>query len=304
MDVLGLWAKTSLVHVEREELEAKSHVQVAEMDAACAGQSFFMKGIRTLGRLLALPAITWGLSASPLRAQASPITLIYSTNPNYPPYQWAEDEKAFHGASVELLSHVLPVGVKAKPLVVPWKRALVMAEEGRIDLLLSLRITPERSAYLDFTKHRAFSNPIVIFVRKDRLFAFNAWSDLKGKRGGISQGDTFGAGFDEYWRKELQIEEALGLEENFKKLLAGRIDYFVSGLLLGRSYILKKNLARRVTSLDKPISTEGIHFAFSKKSKHRALKAAMEKKLEEANRKGLPEKLLQKHLKIYAHGGR
>lgn len=267
-------------------------------------QKLFLNGIQTPGRLLLVLAMVWGLAARPLRAQAAPITVIYSTNPNYPPYDWAEDEKVFQGASIELLTRVIPAGVQAKPRVVPWKRALSMAEDGSIDLLLSLRITPERSAYLDFTKHRAFPNPISVFVRKDRVFSFKDWSDLKGKRGGVSQGDTFGAGFDEYWRKELQIEEARSLEENFKKLQAGRIDYFVSGLFLGRSYILKNKLAAELTALDKPISTQDIYFAFSKKSKHGALKAAMEKKLEELDRKGLPEKLLLKYLKRYAEGGR
>lgn len=236
-------------------------------------------------------------------AEEMPCPVVtYTTNPNYPPYHWALGDQVFQGASIELLGMVLPPNVQAKPLVVPWKRALALAEEGKVDLLLSLRNTPERQIYLDFLQHRAFPNPIVVFVRQDRAFSFQSWKDLKGKRGGVSLGDTFGAGFDTYWRTELQIEEAPSLEENFKKLAAGRIDYFVSGLFPGKSYLDRQGLGKQIVAIGKPISNQDIYFAFSRKFICPALKAHLELRLEELDRKGVPERLLRKHLEIYARG--
>ncbi|QEM68548.1 transporter substrate-binding domain-containing protein [Geobacter sp. FeAm09] len=114
--------------------------------------------------------------------------------PPVPPYHWAVGDDRFDGASMELLPMVVPPGIPLKPAVYPWKRALFLAEQGKIDLMVSLRITPERSAYLKFTTHRAFPNPIVVFVRKDRPFHYASRADLKAYRGGISFGDTFGGG--------------------------------------------------------------------------------------------------------------
>lgn len=223
--------------------------------------------------------------------------IVYSANPSYPPYHWDDGSGQFDGASIELLQMVAPPGVSLKPIVLPWKRALLLAENGDVDLLVSLRITPERSSYLVFTSNRAFPNPIVVFARKDRTFPFNSWADLKGRRGGISAGDTFGGGFDEYWRADLSIEEAKNMESNFEKLEAGRIDYFVTSKYVGEAYSASHPLKHGIVCLGKPISTQDIHFGFSKRSPCAALVEQMSSKLQELDRKGVPEQLLKKHLR-------
>jgi polar amino acid transport system substrate-binding protein len=249
-----------------------------------------------------LAAAAFLIASLGLAAKPVPV-LTYSTNPNYPPYDWAEDETSFQGASIELLSMLLPPGVEARPVVVPWKRALALAAEHKVDLILSVRDTPERRGFLEFMRNPAFPNPIAVFVRRDHAFPFRTWEDLKGKRGGVSLGDTFGGGFDPYWHEQLQVEEAPSLEENFRKLVSGRIDYFVSGLYLGESYIANQGLDQDLAPLPLTISNEDIYFAFSRNSPCLALKPYMERRLKELNRKGIPMGLLRKQLAIYAHKG-
>ncbi len=249
--------------------------------------------------MLAAVVLGWLLQLSSLQAGESVRALVYSCNPMYPPYHWSEDNQVFEGASVELMRLVLPAGVEAKPVVYPWKRSLMLAAEGKIDLLLSLRITPERSETLLFTRHRAFPNPIVVFVRKAAAFKFSSREDLKGLRGGISLGDTFGGGFDEYWRAELDVEQAPTMLENFRKLQAGRIDYFVSGYYLGLAHISRHHLEEEIVALEPPLSNHGIHFAFSKASPACRLMEGVDRRLEELDREGVPERLLQKHLQRF-----
>jgi polar amino acid transport system substrate-binding protein len=226
-------------------------------------------------------------------------TITYSTNPQYPPYDWGIGTDRFDGASIELLGMVTPPGVKLKPVLFPWKRSMALAAEGEIDLLVSLRITPERSEYLKFTSHRAFPNPIVIFVRKDHTFPYKEWKDLKGKRGGISLGDTFGAGFDEYWRKELTMEDAPSMVENFKKLDEGRIDFFVTSRYLGEAYVSSQRFQNKIAPLAIPISTMDIHFGFSKKSACVQHLEYVSRRLKGLDKNGVPEKLLKKHLERF-----
>jgi polar amino acid transport system substrate-binding protein len=226
-------------------------------------------------------------------------TIIYSTNPQYPPYDWAVDGDRFVGASIELLSLVMPPDVILKPVVYPWKRSMFLAKEGSIDLLVSLRITPERSEYLQFTTHRAFPNPIVLFVRKNRGFPYKAWADLKSRRGGVALGDTFGGGFDEYWRKELQIEEAATMVENFKKLDTGRIDYFITSYYLGQAYLSKYKPMHPIMALKPPISTLDIHFGFSRRSPCKGLIPYVSNRLKELDKEGIPEALLKKYLQRF-----
>lgn len=226
-------------------------------------------------------------------------TIIYSTNPYYPPYDWSIGEDKFDGASIELLEMVIPNGYNLKAVVYPWKRSMLLAEQGDIDMLISLRITSEREKYLIFTEHRAFPNPISIFVREDKKFKYSEWKDLKPYRGGISLGDTFGGGFDQYWVKELKIEEASNMEENFRKLEMGRIDYFITSYYLGMAYIGARQLKTPIIALEKPISTLDIHFGFSKNSKKDLPIEYIDKKLAELDKKGIPEMLLKKYLEKY-----
>jgi len=227
-------------------------------------------------------------------------TLVYSANPQYPPYHYATGPDAFAGASIELLRMVLPEDLPCQPLVLPWKRTLLMAEEGGIDLVLSLRITPEREKYLVFTRHHAFPNPIVVFVRRDRSFPFAGREDLKGRRGGIALGDTFGNGFDEYWPRELTIETAPTMVENFRKLDAGRIDYFVTSSYLGRAYLARNRPEHEIVPLDPPISTLGIHFGFSRRSPYAGLVEQVDARLEELAREGALQRLLERHLELFS----
>lgn len=255
-----------------------------------------------LALLAVLPGPRAALAAAQAEGPANGLadgrcqTLVYSTNPNYPPYDWAVDDTRFEGASIELLKMAAPPGVRLKPVVYPWKRALELARMGEIDLLVSLRITPERSAFLAFTTHRAFPNPIVVFVPRERCFRFNTWADLKSKLGGISMGDTFGGGFDQYLRKELHFEEAQGMEQNFQKLAAGRIDYFVTSKYVGEAYAATHAQKHNFVALSPPISEQDIYFGFSKASPCAGLLEQMSQRLKELDRKGVPEKLLKRYL--------
>jgi polar amino acid transport system substrate-binding protein len=223
-------------------------------------------------------------------------TIVYSANPQYPPYHWTSNNSSFQGASLDLLKLVIPAAVKLKPVVYPWKRALFMAEHGEIDLLLSLRKTPERSELLSFTTQQAFPNPIVVFVRKNKSFPFNKWSDLKGYKGVISLGDKFGNGFDEYWKKELAIQETGTMKENFQRLENGLIDYFITGEFTGKAFLHKNSLRHEIINLSPPISEEGIYFGFSKKSPCAPLVNQIDRKLAELEKQGTPRKLLNKYL--------
>lgn len=224
--------------------------------------------------------------------------VVYSTNPQYPPYDW-EVPGGFDGASIELLKMAMPPGLPLKLAVYPWRRSLYLAELGEIDLLVSLRITPERSGYLVFTPHRAFPNPIVVFARKDRKFPFKSWHDLKKLRGGVSAGDTFGGGFDDYWRMYLTVEEAPSMRENFKKLDSGHIDYFVTSRYVGEAYLAKNRPEHEIIPLFPAVSSFDIHFGFSKRSACAPLAGYVGRRLAELDKKGTPERLLRKHLKRY-----
>ena len=242
---------------------------------------------------LALMA-TW-LSVTASAAQCTRVLL--SANPDYPPYHWAEGDRIV-GASVALTGRILDeLGVAWEARHVgPWPRVLKSAEHGQIDLVLSLKPTPEREVYLAFTRSPAFPNPMAVFVAKARPMNFESPQDLVGKRGGRTAGDRFGDVFDRFSEKSLTLEDADSLAVNFQKLVAGRIDYVVTGLYTGRAHLLQLGLSDQILPLKRPVNEGYIHHGFSRRSPCIALMESIDSRLAAARRDGLESRLLEEAL--------
>ncbi len=233
-----------------------------------------------------------GVLAMPCMAAAQCDTLVYATNPSYPPYGWSEDHHSYRGASIDLLPLIMPAHVKLQAVVYPWKRAQQMAQEGRIDLLLSLRKTPEREAYLLFSHH-----PIAIFRPRGKHETLDDWQTLVSLRGGVSRGDSFGSKFDLFLQQKLTVETAGSMEENFEKLRRGRIDYFVSGQYAGNYYLHQHGMDSEIMVLSPPVTNESIHIGFSRRSPCQALEPYVSARLEELERSGYLKRLLDSYLR-------
>lgn len=253
----------------------------------------FFKLRHTLLAVLCLTALT-GL------ARAQQKVIRWATNPQYPPYGWAASDSEYAGAGTELLPLIAPKGYVWQPVMVPWARAQEMAKRGEIDLLLNLRITPERSKWLKFSSHPTFFNPIVVFMREDHAIPFKSWHELKPLRGGVTLGDAFGNGFDEFLKDHLATEAIPNMSGNFRKLDSGRIDYFVSGYYMGLAWLSNAGLQGRIGALTPPVSATSIHLGFSQLSPHRGLLPEIDRKLAILGADGTLARLLAESLKKYS----
>lgn len=252
----------------------------------------------TLKRLLAGIAqalALLGLSALPAAAQCKRVVL--SANPDYPPYHWAEGDRIV-GASIALTGRILDeLGVPWEARHVgPWLRVLKLAEQGQIDLVVSLKPTPEREAFLAFTQNPAFPNPMAVFTLSAQPFKFEVYADLTGKRGGRTAGDRFGDAFDRYADQALKLEDAMTLHNNFQKLLLDRVDYVVTGLYTGRAQLIRQGLADRIAPLPRLVNEGYIHHGFVRRSPCMALLDAVDARLAAARKSGLDRRLLEEAL--------
>lgn len=227
------------------------------------------------------------------------LVLRFSGNPDYPPYHWCQRPDLLTGASVAQLRQVLPANVKLIPQAYPWKRVLLAAEQGQLDLILPLRINAERARYLRFSQYPAFENPIVVFVRQAKPIRYQSWESLKPYRGGISLGDVFGDGFDDYLAANLTVEVAPDMESNFKKLALGRIDYFITGRYVGMAYLKKQHLNAKITDLPIPVSVSKIHFGYGSRVPA-SLIEDIDRSLKKMADSGASTALLKKWLGRYA----
>ena len=220
--------------------------------------------------------------AAPAADMASCSKVIVSADPDYPPLHWY-DGKELRGPSVELATRILsdlqiPYEVR---YVGPWKRVLATAQAGKIDLVATLKIQPERERYLEFVRTPAFPNPVAVFVDRKRAFIFSQWSDLTQHKGGISLGNTFGAEFSQYAASHLRLEESGTADTNFQKLGLGRIDYFVVGLFTGETYLARHGLGDRFMAMRPFLTEDKNYFAFAKSSSCVKYHDAFEARLKE-----------------------
>ena len=179
--------------------------------------------------------------ASTLGVRAECARMIVSADPAYPPLHWYNGD-ALQGASIEIATRVLddlkiPYEVR---YLGPLPRVMAAAERGEIDLIATLKKTPEREEFLLYPKTPALSNPVSVFTASEHPINFKRRSDLVGKKGGITRGNQFGSDLDDYIKHKLTVEDANTPENNFNKLALGRIDYFVTGYYTGMAILLKR----------------------------------------------------------------
>lgn len=181
------------------------------------------------------------LSGSFFCAHAECSRLVLAADPDYPPLHWYDGTR-MHGASIAIAKRVLDdlkIAYEVRYLG-PFPRVMAAAERGDINMVATLKKTPEREAFLLYPKTAAFSNPVAVFTARERPITFNSRSDLIGLRGGITRSNVFGDGFDEYMKQNLNIEEANSPANNFSKLGADRLDYFITGFYTGMAHLLKR----------------------------------------------------------------
>ena len=251
-----------------------------------------------------LIALRWAVCAlllaaiAPTHAECS--RLVLTADPAYPPLHWYDGTR-LQGASIEIAKRVLddlkiPYEVR---YVGPFPRVMLMAERGEVDMVATLKRTPERERFLGFPNTPAFSNPVAVFVARKHPIAFHDRRDLVGLRGGITNGNLFGDGLDEYLREHLSFEEANSPENNFDKLRLGRIDYFLTGLYAGMAYLVKRGDEEEFTALT-PYAAETQNFMALARNGHCAEKLALiDERLKLLKKNGVIDALIRQSIQTW-----
>ena len=192
---------------------------------------------------------------------------IVSGRTNYPPLSWRQDDY-LDGGLVQLAKNLFSsVNVKAtSDEGGPWKRILLRAQRGDIDLLLGIRRSKHREEYLVFIEPPVTPAVQSVFVHKNRDFSYSEWSDLKGKTGNITLGTQFGKEFDAYIIENLDMEYSETPEQIFKKLVLNRVDYMLAPLATTILFLEKEGLSFEIINKSVPLNVIDEYFAIPKNS--------------------------------------
>lgn len=201
-----------------------------------------------LTRLAGTLCCCWlALAGSALRAE--PLVLI---GDEWCPYNCAEDNPQ-PGYLVDLLASIFKAeGLTVEYRVIPWTRAIKMVEEGQADLLLAT--TPDTTPDL----------PLSVAVGEDRTCFFvpanSTWhyrdlADLQRQRLGVVQDYSYDGGgpLDAYIAtspaedgRVLASSGANALQNNFNKLLAGRVDLVLENCNVGLYSLQRYGLREQI----------------------------------------------------------
>jgi len=225
--------------------------------------------------------------------------LIVSGHPDYPPITWKEN-KTIVGVAAELAKTIftelrVPFEIKSTG---PWARVQKNAKTGKIDMISSAYVNPERQTYMDYTI-TFMKDPVSVFVWKGKTFPFSRWEDLIGKQGNTVRGESYGKEFDQFIEQKLTVQRVSTTIQNFRKLKKGRVDYAIIGLYPGLAGSSITGFEDKVEVLPNPILAENMYMTFSKKSKFKRLLPKVNKIIQRIQNEGAIEKWIKKYQDYY-----
>lgn len=203
--------------------------------------------------------------ASGASGRAEPVQLVTLS---YPPYEYDNGGQA-EGIAVRLVRHAFNrLGRDVTIEVLPWKRALLMVQEGQADGIFTAFVTPERLNYLDYSNVVLMPQTVSIWARRDAAIRFDGnLQSVAYNNIGLVNGISYGTTVDEAVKQGVfnNIDYAVSQDRNITKLLLKRLDLVIMNRYSARYHLIRQKGLDQVEELSPPLQDVPSYIAFSKK---------------------------------------
>lgn len=212
---------------------------------------------------------------------------FYFVTLEYPPLEYKDKTGSAKGVAVEIVTRIMSeLGHTVSIEVLPWERALMMVKYGRADAIFTIFKSSERELFLDYSEEILIPQMVALYALKDSPINFDGtFENLKQFKIGVVSTISYGRKFDRS-RSVLKVERTSALEQNFRKLMLGRIDLVISNVYSAEIVINNLNLADKVKRLYPSVESVPSYIAFSKVKKLGSLREAFDLKLFELKKNG------------------
>lgn len=211
--------------------------------------------------------LAWGLLLAAGLARSEQAPVRYCDHPVYPPISWSDSAGEVQGLAPQAVREVL--GRLGLPLQIVelgnWQRCLSDAAEGRVDLVIAYR-TEARERDLLFSRVPLLREEVVLFYNRNNPLQVQGLQDLARYRGGLLFGESYGQAFDQLVASAGNIERVASTEQNFGKLIRGRIDFIAHERRTGQLLIEYLPGAEQIAMLPLTLAVDHLHFAISRRS--------------------------------------
>jgi polar amino acid transport system substrate-binding protein len=212
-------------------------------------------------------------------ADAAP-AVRYCDYPVYPPISWS-DGKQVRGLAPRVVKAVFAgLDLDVEMVVLGnWKRCLLDAAEGRVDAVLAYR-TPQREGDLIFAEVPVLREEVAVFYNRRRPLKVDKLQELTRYRGGLLFGESYGEAFDQAVARAGNIEWVSDSQQNFGKLIRGRIDFIPYERRTGLLYIEHLPGGGDLDALPMTLAVDHLRLAVSRRSPLAARMAEIDRELQ------------------------
>lgn len=194
-----------------------------------------------------------------------------------PPYSYRTADGRLAGLNVELVEQTLArLGCRAQWRELPWARALVELEAGRLDLLPGGLRRPEREAFAHFVAQHVLSRNL-LFVRKAdraRLGAATRLADVPpGLRLGVQIGVVYGPEYAQLITQpafRASLTQATARRNLWQMLALGRVDGVLASEASARWELAQEGLSAAIVATDVVLSDDPAFVMVSKRTRDAA----------------------------------
>ncbi|HEY4161663.1 MAG TPA: response regulator [Dongiaceae bacterium] len=181
----------------------------------------------------------------------------------WPPFDIVEDNGRYRGISADYLDLIeTRTGLHIEPVIFPnWDAALSAFKSGTIDLLPSVAETPDREAFMAFSKPYITGSNL-IFARRDEP-GIKSRLDLTGKTIAIEKGYALDGIID----REISGVKMLPVADTDAALRAvssGLADAYIGNIIVATYLTGRLNLTNLQPRGESGFTTSSLHFAVRK----------------------------------------
>ena len=200
----------------------------------------------------------------PTLSQTKPVEILF-VGTSFPVILQQNNDEQIYGLAPDIISRIMTsLNIPYKIIIVPWKRAQTMMENGQADVIIGPYKTAEREALFDFSTYPFYMDKMVLYTHSTNPINWTGdLSKLQGKNLGVPLGWTGGENYESL-RHLIHIYDVPGLQNGLQMVVKRRIEFVLANLRNAEFIIRQEGIADDLQLLLPEIQSTNGYFGFSK----------------------------------------